>query len=102
MNTISKPTQLKISQRARQDIIDIGRYTSRRWGKVKRDAYLQSIDIGLNTILENPGIGRKCDYVLPKYHRFDIGRHIVFYRISADTIQIVRILHEKQDVKSNI
>jgi toxin ParE1/3/4 len=44
-------------------------------------------------LADNPSLGRLCDWIRPGLHRFEKGRHVVFYRRVADGILVSRILH---------
>jgi len=42
----------------------------------------------------NPSLGRRCAWIRPGLHRFEKGRHVLFYRRYEDGILISRILHQ--------
>jgi toxin ParE1/3/4 len=42
----------------------------------------------------NPSLGRRSAWIRPGLHRFETGRHVLFYRREEDGIFIVRILHQ--------
>ncbi len=48
----------------------------------------------METIQDNPLIGVSCDYVQSGYRQFKVNEHYIFYRISKQTIHIIRVLHE--------
>jgi plasmid stabilization system protein ParE len=39
--------------------------------------------------------GTPCDDLSPGYWRFREGRHVIFYRLSVRTVDVIRILHER-------
>ncbi len=53
-------------------------------------------------LLENPNIGADYDQVCERYRRFSINRHRVFYRLTGEAIEIIRVLHENMDVERNL
>jgi toxin ParE1/3/4 len=54
-------------------------------------------------LVDNPGIGRAYDTILPGLLGFIANKHIVFYRvIETGLIEVVRILHGRMDVKNRI
>ncbi|QQD18216.1 type II toxin-antitoxin system RelE/ParE family toxin [Spongiibacter nanhainus] len=55
---------------ARKDIIDIGRYTTEKWGKRQRDKYLKQLDDAFKMLARQPEIGRDADDVKPGYKKF--------------------------------
>jgi toxin ParE1/3/4 len=52
---------------------------------------------------ENPNLGQKADWIMPDYRRFRCGHHLIFYvKSDDDRANIVRILHEKVDVRRHL
>jgi len=93
--------QFRVSRAARQDLLRIGRFTERRWGKAKRNDYLGQLDEAFALISENDSIGNTCDEISPGYRKFPEGSHVIYYRVT-DMVEIIRILHERMDPDSNL
>jgi toxin ParE1/3/4 len=89
---------IRLSPKARQDFIDILRYTGKTWGKNQVTVYRDKIDEALRLIGGNPMMGRQRED-LPDTHRsYLVGSHIVIYRIETDgAIGVVRILHQRME-----
>jgi len=84
---------------ARKDIIDIGRFTTEKWGKRQRDKYLKQLDDGFKLLARQPEIGRDADDIKPGYKKFSQGSNIIFYRAGTESrIVVIRILHNSMDV----
>jgi toxin ParE1/3/4 len=96
-----KQLALKLSPRARQDLIDILRYTGETWGQSQLLVYRDKINDALTAIAQNPKLGHdRLD--LPTSHlAFLVGSHIIVYRIIGDSIGIVRVLHQRMSVAKN-
>lgn len=89
----------RLSQKAFQDLVEIGKHTTRIWGASQRNAYLKQIDDCFTRISDNPNLGVKCDYIAKGYRKFPQGSHMIYYRVNPDNIvEIVRILHKAMDV----
>ncbi len=86
---------IRLSARARQDLIDILRFTGETWGRQQIFAYRDKIDAALQAISRNPRLGhRRSD--LPGTHRaYLVSAHIIVYRPEKTHIGIVRILHQR-------
>ncbi len=93
---------VKLSPRARQDIVDILRYTGETWGQNQLLAYRDKIKDALAAIEENPEIGQHRDDLPSTHSAYLIGSHIIVYRIIGDSIGIVRILHQRMSVAQHI
>lgn len=93
-------TALILTRKAQADMSSIGRYTQKKWGFEQRNQYLRQLDQAFHTIAEKPLIGRSCEHIRQGYRAYSVGKHIIFYRqYDSNTIQIVRILHERMDVE---
>ena len=91
----------KISNKAVEDLKDIGRYSQKQWGVVQRNRYLKEIHDCFSQLAENPHIGANCDYIVDGYRKFPQGNHIIFYRlVHGSLVEIIRILHKSMDIDS--
>lgn len=97
-----KRARLKVTRAARRDLVEIGRYTLREWGEAQCRSYLTQLDDRLRLLAAAPTSGRSCDDIKPGYWRYREGRHVVFYRLVGDTIEVVRILHERMLPKRHL
>ena len=85
----------RFSRRAESDLLSIGNFTLRTWGKAQTIRYLTELEARCQTLADNPALGRSCDYIRPGWHRLEHGSHVVFYRQQRDGILISRILHQR-------
>ena len=97
-----KPLTLQLSPKARQDFIDILRYTGEKWGQAQLLAYRDKIDEALQSISRNPQVGhRRSD--LPATHlAYVVGSHIIVYRGGAEVVGVVRILHQRMSLVKHV
>ncbi|GAA3916443.1 type II toxin-antitoxin system RelE/ParE family toxin [Litoribacillus peritrichatus] len=88
---------------AKEDLKSIAIFTQKRWGKNQRIIYIKQIDDTFHLLAEQPNTGTACDYIKPGYRKFPSSNHIIYYReITANNIEVVRILHKRMDAHSNI
>lgn len=92
--------KVRITPRARDDLINSGRYTERTWGKVQRNHYLKSLEARFRWLSENSLLGKHRTDICEGYHSFPEGQHVVFYLIGNSTIDIIGILHKEMDTIS--
>lgn len=85
----------RFSRRAEADLLSIGAYTLRTWGKDQAAYYIDDLEECCRMLAENPALGRSCDDVRPGLRRMERGRHVVFYREEAGGILVSRILHQR-------
>lgn len=90
-------TQYRITPRARDDLIAIGRYTTSRWGRRQRDVYLKSIEQRFVWLAENPARGRHRPEIKDGYYCYKQGSHVIFYIIRGEKIDIIGVPHQRMD-----
>lgn len=92
-----------LSKKAVNDLEEIWNYTFDYWSEAQADKYYQMLLNVFKEIANNPKLGRNYDIISENLLGFRANRHLIFYRIiSQDSIKIIRILHEKMDLKERI
>lgn len=91
-----------LTRKARTDLLQIGRYTQRRWGAGQRRKYLDQMAARMPALAVEPGMGAPRDDLREGYRSFRQGRHLIFYRQSGDGILVVRVLHVRMDVRRHL
>ncbi|WP_420583159.1 type II toxin-antitoxin system RelE/ParE family toxin [Reichenbachiella sp.] len=95
--------KLILRQEAINDLSDIWEYTSETWSENQADKYYQAIKSACLDISNEPHIGRLYDEISSKVLGYSINKHIIFYhKITAEEIEVVRILHERMDLKRHL
>ena len=93
----------KVARKAYSDLIAIGRFTEKEWGKSQRITYLKQMDECFLQIANNPDIGTSCDFIRTGYRKFPQASHLIFYRQDQEgLIEIIRVLHKGMDVESKL
>ena len=88
-------TPVRFTRLAEADLLDIGLYTIRTWGRTKCNHYLTRLEQHCRRLADDPTRGRPCDEIRPGLRRSRVGRHVVFYREEAGGILVSRVLHER-------
>jgi toxin ParE1/3/4 len=91
-----------LTPRARADLDDIWDYTADRWGLDQAETYTRQLWKDITVVAERPSLGRDCSEVRRGYRKYPSGSHVLFYRLTTDGIDIVRILHERMDYERHI
>lgn len=82
---------------AESDLIGIWLYSFETWSETQADRYLDSLEDGVQRILEEPRIGKQRNTVREGYWSMRIQRHVVFYTFTDSEVRIRRVLHEVMD-----
>lgn len=90
--------RFEVTERARNDLRSIGRYTAAAWGATKRDAYLRLLAHRFQWIADNPNLGAPRPDIDGDYFCFPEGEHLIFYMIVNETVAIVGIPHKRMDI----
>ncbi len=91
-----------LSPLARADLDDIWAYSAQRWGDDQAEAHLRMLQSAIVAAAAEPLRQPACDAIRAGYRRQRAGSHLIFYRLLADGIDVVRILHERMDVESRL
>ena len=92
----------RLSAKALADHKSIGRFTMKHWGREQRNIYLSKLDESFHRLAEQPYLGSARDDIRKGYRVYHVGRHLIFYRQKSDTIEIIRILHDRMNVETRL
>lgn len=53
-------------------------------------------------LADNPGAGRDRNDIVAGIRSFPVGRYLLFYRMLADGVELVRVLHGARDIDGNM
>jgi toxin ParE1/3/4 len=86
-----------LSPRAQGDLEEIWTYTVDRWGSEQAEIYLRQLKSAIEAVAADPRLGRSCDHIRAGYHKYPAASHLLFYRLTAAGIDVIRILHRRMD-----
>jgi toxin ParE1/3/4 len=90
-------------QEAIGDLNSIWLYTFETWSETQADKYYATIKMVCKGIADNPNIGKEYEGINRNLLGIKSGKHIIFYQIiHPERIEIIRILHERMDLKNRI
>lgn len=90
----------RVTPAARDDLINIGRYTLIKWGKVQRNLYLKKLEARFEWLASNSLSGKHRTDIKEGFYSFPQGEHLVFYIIQPEGIAIIGIPHKEMDILS--
>jgi len=92
-----------LRQEAIDDLNDIWIYTFEQWSEKQADKYYASLEFACLQIGQNPELGKEYEGICKNLLGLRTGKHIIFYQvITQQEIEIIRILHERMDIKNKI
>ena len=94
--------EIRLSEAAKEDLIDIWISTQARSDKALADSYLEDLDRALRLLADNPRKGTDYTHILPGLRRLVVGQHAAIYRIKDNYIRILRVMHQSMDSSAHL
>jgi toxin ParE1/3/4 len=94
--------QMVIAPAAKNDLKDIYQYGLRQWGQSQSESYLSTIKKQFWLLTQQPLMGTERPELLPDTRSLPIESHTLFYRVTANRVEIIRVLHGRQDPQRHL
>ncbi len=91
-----------LSPKAKSDLDDIWNYTLTEWGVNQAEKYVRELWAGLQRLADNTSISADISQVRKGYRKSRVGSHVVFFKLTENGINVVRILHRRMDFEQHI
>lgn len=91
-------SSVRFTPAAQADLEGIWEYTVDVWGLAQAERYVDDIQAACEGLVRRDRIGRRVE-VREGYLKYPVGRHLVFYRMRGDGIEVVRVLHQRMDTE---
>lgn len=88
---------IAFSPAAEADIDDIWDYSAENWGPDQADRYIDEIRDACRALAAGRKRGRPVD-VRPGYLKCSTGSHMLYFRDHGELLEIIRVLHDRQDI----
>lgn len=90
-----------LSNKAVEDLDAIWIYTLETWSESQADIYYHDLVSACQYIADHPAfLDMEYAEILPGLYRHRCRKHLIFYILTDDGVEIVRILHERMDIES--
>ncbi len=93
---------LALSPAAGLDLQSISDYTLRIWGEGQETRYLDGIWRKLEEIRACPEDFKLRPDLTEDCRSARCGRHVIFFSVNGDTVEVIRILHAAMDFQSHL
>ena len=91
-----------ISKKAVSDLEEIWLYTVEKWSIEQADRYYNLMFDEINYICRDINAGKSMEHVRKGYRASKVKSHLIFYRVLNDTIEVIRISHERMDIENRL
>ena len=92
-------TKYRLSNDAKDDLIRIHRYGTKKFGAQQADKYFEAFFEYFDMISKSPYSFESVEYIKKGYRRCVCGSDSIYYKINKDTVDIMAIIG-KQDLKN--
>lgn len=87
----------RLTPAAERDLEGIWLYTFQQWDVEQANRYVDTLTTAFSELAEHPKTAPACDHIHPGYRRRAVERHMIYFRITAYGVAIIRILHDRMD-----
>ena len=89
-------SEYRLSPAAKADINGIWDYTAETWSAAQANTYIRGLVKSLEMLVTFQEMGSERREIMPpvRVHRHE--SHLIIYRIEADCIAVIRILHYRR------
>jgi toxin ParE1/3/4 len=94
--------EYRLTPAAERDLETIWTQTRQQWGVEQADRYIDILTATFADLAQSPKTAPACDHIRPGYRRRSVERHMIYFRIAAYGIAIIRILHDRMDAPRHL
>jgi toxin ParE1/3/4 len=92
-----------LHEKALEDINNVWIYTAENWSTEQADRYYDLILDEIEYVAENFDRARDFEQIRKGYRYSKVKSHIIFFKkIKKNTLEVVRILHERMDIEHRL
>ncbi|EKU96603.1 plasmid stabilization system protein [Leptolyngbya sp. PCC 7375] len=96
--------KIRYTELADTDLFDIYVYTYQTWGASQAISYTAGLKSAIDRIAQEPTRPGTIDRsnLRQGYRSYHQQRHLIFYRVVENTIEIIRVLHDSMDIANRL
>jgi len=96
------PDDYKLTTAAKNDLKEIWQYTVEKWGEKQAENYIYQLEKKFKELIKTPKLGRSRLEIRKGYRSLPEGKHISFYRVVDNIIEVIGIPHANMDVETHL
>ena len=92
-----------LSKEAVEDLDSIWLYTLETWSEDQADFYYHELVKACQDIANHPtDLDKEYKEIMPGLYGHHLYKHLIFYILVEDSVEIIRILHERMDFEHHL
>ena len=92
----------RLTPAAERDLELIWTYTVRQWGLEQANRYIDFLTTAFAELANSPKTASSCAHIRPGYRRWNVERHMIYFRVTDYGIAVVRVLHDRMDASRHL
>lgn len=99
---VDESKHYKLSPRAKQDLLEIWLYTRDTWSTTQADSYYGELVTSMKALAMGAKRGKSIDDIHSGYFSSASGSHRIIYRHANRQVLVIRILHQRMNVRRHL
>jgi len=95
-------SQVVLSPKAKADLSDIWDYTLAEWDIDQAEKYVRELWTAMQDQALDASTSADISDVRKEYRKIRSGSHVIFFKLTGDGIDVVRILHQRMDFERHL
>ena len=91
-----------LSPAAQVDIENIWNCTAKRRGKTQAERYTRELQAACEALIDSSRVGLPANDIRSSYRKAAVDSHMTFYRLQENTVEVIRMLHQRMDVERHL
>ncbi|SEA76782.1 toxin ParE1/3/4 [Desulfuromusa kysingii] len=94
--------QVILSPKAKSDLSDIWEYTLSEWGIDQAEKYVRELWAAMQEKGVDLSTSTDITDVRKGYRKIRSGSHIIFFKLTSEGIDVIRIIHQRMDFERHL
>jgi toxin ParE1/3/4 len=94
---MSNNKRFQLRPQAEKDLERIYDYSLQEFGGDRADQYIRDLDAVFHKLADDPSLAKNCTFVRSDLFAYRVISHVIFFKLTANGITIVRVLHKSMD-----
>lgn len=97
-----KRAEYRLAPEAVRDLEGIWLYTLGEWGIDQAHRYTDDLTAAFDQLARAPLLATACNHIRKGYRRSNVGRHVIYFRVTDYGIAVIRVLHDRMDAPRHL
>ncbi len=94
---MSNNKRFQLRPKAEKDLERIYDYSLQEFGDERADQYIKDLNAAFYKLACDPSLAKNYTFVRSDLYSYRVVSHVIFFKLAANGITIVRVLHKSMD-----